>query len=433
MRLGFDVSDLCPERGGVFTYGSQLAQHLTRLADPPTFTLIDGTLRTGLQQPLVLRCDSLQQTVRSTRVRGLVRSVRGPWRTRYIDRIASAADECILLPFWRRVEATAAGSRVARWRLPVRATGMLDVCHWSDSAFLPLPGIAHVLTVHDTIVLLHPEWHRRRDVAYHIRKLRMIARHATRIIADSENTRQDVINLLGVSSERIDVVPLAAGPEFRPPTDRAAYLRVLARYGLREHNYILGLGTIEPRKNVVRLAEGFKAALEWAPDRATRLVLAGGKGWRTDPIERGLHALGLGERLLMPGRVPQEDLPALLHGARAVAYVSLYEGFGLPPLEAMACGAPIVASNTSSLPEVVGDAGLLVDPYSVAEIAAALHAMLSDDGLRAELAARGLRQAARFSWARTAELTMQTYRRALDAPRGGEHSGGACVSVKREL
>jgi glycosyltransferase involved in cell wall biosynthesis len=163
---------------------------------------------------------------------------------------------------------------------------------------------------------------------------------------------------------------------------------------------------------LVRLATAFKAVIERAPTLTTCLVLAGKRGWLTDPIDQGLQALGLGDRLLMPGHVPLEDLPALLHGARTVAYVSLYEGFGLPPLEAMACGAAVIASNNSSIPEVVGDAGLLVDPYDVTEIATALERVLTDDGLRAELAARGLRRAAQFSWTKTAELTIQTYRRA---------------------
>lgn len=413
MRIGFDISDLCPERAGVYTYGLQLLRHLTELADPPALSLIDAALRPHVQQPVDFG-DGGASSVLPHRVRGLVRSVRGPWRTPIVGRLASGVDELILLPFWRRVDSTPFGPGVARWRLPLHATGSLDVCHWSDSAFLRVPGIAQVATVHDTIPLINSEWHQRTAVARHMQKFHQIARYASRLIADSNNTRCDIINLLGVAPERIDVVPLAAGPEFQPPAsaDRAVYLHTLARYGLTEGEYLLSLGTIEPRKNVVRLAEGFKAALERAPALTTRLVLAGGKGWKTEPIERGLRELGLGDRLLMLGRAPQEDLPALLHGARAVGYVSLYEGFGLPPLEAMACGTPVIASNTSSIPEVVGDAGLLVDPYDVGAISTALGRAMADDALRAELAARSLRQAARFSWTRTAELTMDTYRRA---------------------
>lgn len=189
------------------------------------------------------------------------------------------------------------------------------------------------------------------------------------------------------------------------------------RYSLRQDDYIFYVGAIEPRKNLVRLATAFKAAVERSPELTTRLVLAGRRGWLTESIDAGLQDLGLGDRLLMPGHVPFEDLPALLHGARAVGYVSLYEGFGLPPLEAMACGTPVVASYNSSIPEVVGDAGLLVDPCNVNDIATALHRIMTDDALRADLAHKSLRRAQQFSWTKTAELTMGTYRRAIAAQR----------------
>ena len=300
---------------------------------------------------------------------------------------------------------------------------MLDVCHWPfEAVFVRLPNAAHIVTIHDVIVLRHPHWLTSTYVEEHTANLRTIAHYATRIIADSENTRRDIVALLGVPFERIDVVPLAAGPEFAPPSDHATYEDVLARYGLRDGDYVFSWGIISERKNYMRLAAAFKEIIARNPALTTRLVLAGGWGWMTEPIREGLAALDLGDRLVMPGRVPQDDLPALIHGARAVAYVSLYEGFGLPPLEAMASGAAVVASNNSSIPEVVGDAGLLVDPYKVADIAAALERVLTDDALRAELAARGLRRAADFSWTHTAELTMQTYRRA-PATRQGALAG----------
>jgi len=436
MRVGFDISDLCLERAGVYTYGLQLVRHLAELADPPALSLIDGALRPHVHRPLAVDSGA-SPTVSYTQVRGLVRSMKGPWRKPFVGRLASGADECILLPFWRQIDSTPLGPSVARWRLPRAVTGTLDICHWSDSTFLRLSRAAHVVTIHDTIPLVDNEWHRRTAVAHHTHKLQRAARYATRLIAVSENTRRDVIDLLGVAPARIDVVPEAAAPEFHPPADadRDTYLLTLAHYGLHEGDYIICVGTIEPRKNLVRLAAGFKAAVERRPEFTTKLVLAGGKGWKTGPIERGLAEVGLGERLVLPGRVPQEDLPALLHGARAAAYVSLYEGFGLPPLEAMACGTPVVASNNSSIPEVVGDAGLLVDPYDVEAIAAALGQVLTDDGLRAELAARGLRRAARFSWARTAELTMQTYRRALADHRlnGVPRESGSARQALREM
>jgi len=416
VRLGFDISDLYPHKAGVYTYAAQLLRHLSLASARPDIVLLEGaSVRRTARDALAMGGlgDGELGDTPYARVRALpvLRFIDGPWQRRYRSRrLAWGIDRHALLPLWRWIYQTPA---LARRLVPRNMGRRLDVCHWSDSAFLRLPGVAHVMTVHDCIALRHPEWQPRDYVDAHVHKLRATARYATRIIADSRSTRDDVVALLGVPPDRIDVIPLAAGLEFRPPANRVAQQATLARYGLRPDGYVLAVGTIEPRKNLVRLAAAFKAALDRHPELPTRLVLAGGRGWLTTPIDAGLAALGLGDRLVLPGRVPQEDLPALLHGARAIAYVSLYEGFGLPPLEAMACGAAVVASNISSIPEVVGDAALLVDPYDVADIAAALGRTLTDDTLRAGLAARGLRRAQEFSWHRTAELTMRTYRRAI--------------------
>ncbi len=418
MQVGFECSYLHPEMGGLYTYDSQLLLHLARLPDPPTLTLVDAFARRGFQDLSRANDESLP-TTRYVRARPwpLLHRIDGPWQRRYRSRhLAIDIDRYALYPLGRLADRVPA---LARWHLPRAITAQLDICHWPfEAVFLNIPRVAHVMTMHDLIVLRHPDWLTPLYVQENTHNLRQIARFATRIIADSEHTRRDAINLLGIPPERIDVVPLAAGPGFAPPSDRARADAVVARYGLRDGDYVFSWGIISERKNYVRLAAAFKAIIARNPALTTRLVLAGDWGWLTEPIKEGLAALGLGERLVMPGRVPQDDLPALIHGARAVAYVSLYEGFGLPPLEAMACGTPVVASNTTSVPEVVGDAGLLVDPYKVADIAVALERVLTDDALRAELAARGLRRAADFSWTHTAELTMETYRRALAARQG---------------
>ena len=426
MRIGFECSHLDPTHTGLYTYCSQLLWHLARADDRPDIVLLD-VLRHVSRQDVLKVSENLPPTARYVPVRPLpfVRALPGPWHKRYIGRVARLTDDYLLASVWDYLEhARATGEGLARWRLPRRLAGDLDVCHWpfEDAAIFRIPGAAHVVTIHDVLVLRFPDVLNPGYVTARTRRLQAIARHATRIIADSDNTRRDAINLLGIAAERIDVIPLAADPALRPPEDRAVQENTLGRYGLRDQDYILYVGKIEPRKNVVRLATAFKAVIAQAPDLTTRLVLAGSSRGLPDPTYRALQELGLGGRLLMPGRVPSEDLPALLHGARAVAYVSLYEGFGLPPLEAMACGTPVVASNTSSIPEVVGNAGLLVDPYDVAAIAAALHRVLTDDALRTDLAARSLRRATHFSWAKTAELTLESYRAALAHRRRADHS-----------
>jgi len=411
MRIGFEIANLYSNhRAGMYVYASQLLAHLPEVVDLGCITLLDGL---GSHDRAALPRSVAGARYVRARPLPMLHLMDGPWKKDYrTRRLAYTIDSYTLMPLWRRADSVPI---VARWRLPSSVSGDLDVCHWSDSVFVRLPHVAHVMTVHDAIPLRHREWHPRKDALHYARRLQLVGRDATRIIAVSESTRRDIIELLGVAPERIDVIPEAAGPEFRPPADPTAMREALARHGLREGDYVFYVGTIEPRKNLVRLATAFKAVIERRPELTTRLVLAGQGGWLSDPIYARLEALGLGDRLLMPGRVPLEDLPAFFHGARAMAYVSLYEGFGLPPLEAMACGVAVVASNNTSIPEVVGDAGLLVDPYDVGEIAAALERVLTDDALRADRMARGLHRAAQFSWAKTAALTVETYRRAIEA------------------
>jgi len=416
--VAFEASDLYPDKGGLYTYASRLLQHLGELDDAPVLTLLDGQGYSSMQSLRDANGAALPVgRFVGTKAWPLLHRSQGPWQKDYrTRRLAYAIDSKTLMPLWRRADSI---PFLTRWRFPRDFARNQDLCHWPfEGVFTPLQGVAHVATVHDTIVLRYPQWlNNPTYVADHTYKLRAMARYASRIIADSEHTRRDVVDLLAIALERIDVVPLAAGPEFCPPTNLSDVTDTLARYGLRRGRYIFFVGILSERKNVVRLATAFKAAVDRTPGLTMRLVLAGKRGWMVDAIYQALEELGLGERLVLPGRVAQEDLPRLLAGARAVAYVSLYEGFGLPALEAMACGTPVVASNTTSIPEVVGDAGLLVDPYDVAAIAEALHRLMTDDALRAELAARGLRRAAHFSWQRTAALTMDTYRRALACAR----------------
>lgn len=422
LHVGFETSDLSPERGGLYTYASQLLHHLSQLPDSPEITLVDGWGRLTRQTLRAINNGSLPaERFARSRPLPLLHLAPGIWQQRPFSSLAWRIDDYVTRPFWRWTDRTEPLARsMARWRLPHVLSGALDLYHWPfEEVFLPVPNVAHVVTLHDTIVLRHPEWQERWYVSEFTHRLRVVARYATRIIADSDNTRRDVIELLGVSPDRVDVVLLAPRPDFHPPVDLAVYRSVLTHHGLNEGEYILYAGQINARKNIVRLAAAFRQAIERVGrrGRGMRLVLAGKRGVVTEGIERELQTLELQDRLVMLGFVPQDDLVALMHGARAVAYVALYEGFGLPPLEAMACGAAVVASNNSSVNEVVGDAGLLVDPYSVEEIAVALQRVMIDDALRDDLAVRGLARAAQFSWAKTAELTMETYRHAVATRR----------------
>jgi alpha-1,3-rhamnosyl/mannosyltransferase len=217
-----------------------------------------------------------------------------------------------------------------------------------------------------------------------------------------------VLKLLPVDPARVTVVPEGVAADFTPGAAAGAPAR-LAPLGLRAGEYLLFLGTIEPRKNLRRVLQ----ALELAGRDVGPLVVAGGGGWNNEPTVKELARLERAGRVKRLGYVSGDCRPLLVAGARALVYPSLYEGFGLPPLEAMACGTPVLTSNVSSLPEVVGDAAVLVDPCDVGALAAAIRRLWHDDGLRADLRARGLARARRFRWDVTARLTLDVYAAAL--------------------
>ena len=231
----------------------------------------------------------------------------------------------------------------------------------------------------------------------------MIADH---ILADSMSTKDDIVKQLNVRAERISVVPLAADQSFRP-LPAADVQKVLSDWGLVPDGYLLFMGTIEPRKNLLRLLQ----AAQLAGSRIGPLVIAGADGWGSDEVAGHIQRLQRAGRLTYLGYVPDSARRALINGARGFVYPSLYEGFGLPVLEAMACGIPVLASNVSSLPEVVGDVGVLVDPQDVDAIAREMARLWQDEALRRELAARGLERARAFSWERTASQTLSVYTR----------------------
>jgi len=259
-----------------------------------------------------------------------------------------------------------------------------------------------VVTVHDLGYRCYPAAHRSLDRLYLDLSTRYHVRVAAHILADSQATRDDLIREYGADPARITVVYPGVDETLRRVDDPAAIAAVCAKYGI-SGEYVLYVGTLHPRKNLVRLIEAF-SALKY---KALKLVIAGQKGWLYDRIFARVRELGVEPRVLFPGYVADADLPALLSGARVFAFPSLYEGFGFPVLEAMACGVPVVCSNVSSLPEVAGDAALLVDPLDTGAWTTALERALTDEELRAELTTRGYAQVRRFSWQRAAEETLK--------------------------
>ncbi len=287
-------------------------------------------------------------------------------------------------------------------------TGPIDVFHSPDFTLPPVsPRTRTLLTVHDLSFVRDPD--SAVDVlrAYLNRVVPRSVARADHVLADSHATRADLIDLYNTPPEKISVLYSGVNDSFRPVTDPAALAKVRLRYTLGDGPFILAVGTLQPRKNYERLIQAFAQL----PHPDLRLVIAGGRGWLFDAIFAEVERLGLRERVLFPGFVADSDLPALYTAARVFAYPSLYEGFGLPILEAFACGTPVVTSTASSLPEVAGDAALLVPPTDVDALAAALDQAVIDETLRAGLLHRASMQLKLFSWQKSALQLVETYGR----------------------
>jgi glycosyltransferase involved in cell wall biosynthesis len=282
----------------------------------------------------------------------------------------------------------------------------LDLLH-SPHYTMPLVRAGRsVVTFHDLTFVTHPEWHVPSKRLLFPRMMRWSAGRASHLIADSESTRADMIRVLDVPPARVTAVPLGAGTEYTPAAP-AEVRAVCDRHGLEPGRYILYIGVLEPRKNIPRLVGAFARIADRVPGVA--LVIGGKKGWMYDQIFEQVQRSGLGQRVRFLGYVAHTDLPALYTGALVFAYPSWHEGFGLPVLEAMRCGAAVVTSNVSSLPEVAGDGALQVAPDDEDALAAALLRLAGDEALRTDLGHRARARAAAFSWHRCARETLRVY------------------------
>lgn len=284
-------------------------------------------------------------------------------------------------------------------RLPHRLAGRLL---WSPAGTGPLSVRRQVVTIHDLAILDHPQWFNPRLVRWHRYLLPRLLPKVSHVIAVSEFTRSRVLALTRTAPERVTTVLHGIAARFAPQTGEAIR-RVRQALQLPERPYLLFLGTLEPRKNLTGLLAAWAAARAAAPQ--TVLVVAGQEGRRSVFARHGIPPSP--EAAIFLGRVPDEHLPGLYAGALAVAYLSLYEGFGFPPLEAMRCGAPVIASKTTAVGEVVGAAALTVCPDDTAAVARGLRQILTDQELRRRLMAAGLQHASCFTWDRAAAATRE--------------------------
>ncbi len=270
-----------------------------------------------------------------------------------------------------------------------------------------LPGTRTILTVHDLSFVRAPGAANPRLRAYLNDVVPRSVRRADHILADSQATKDDLIDLYDTPATKIDVLLSGVSAQFAPVTDSARLSAVRARYGIGDSPYILAVGTVQPRKNYERLIRALVVLPRVLDD--VKLVIVGGRGWLSSPIYKAVEQLHLTDRVIFPGFADDADLPTLYSGARVFAYPSLYEGFGLPILEAFRCGVPVLSASTSSLVEVAGSAAILIDPFSIDAIANGLAQLLSDDALRSRLIEAGYAQAAPFTWDRAAEQLRKLY------------------------
>jgi glycosyltransferase involved in cell wall biosynthesis len=364
VRVAFDVGPVRGEPAGVGLYTTAMATALSTLLAPADLCLI-GRRRDAVGLP-----DGVGSRSRPD----------GPY------------------PVWVEFRSAADAKRAGA-----------DVVHYSDGIAPVVRHTRTVLAVHDLSVVRLWRMHRVRSWA-RIPLVLASPHLADLVIVPSRATADELVALCRIRASKIEIVPYAPQRDVEP-ADEAAIEEVLGRYGLDRGGYILAVGTIEPRKNHLRLIHAFEQLVERGGlGSDIRLVIAGKPGWGSAPVLQAIAESPVSDRIVRPGYVPGTDLPALVTGAGAVAYVSLYEGFGLPVVEALACGAPTVTSNVSSMPEVAGDAGFLVDPFDVTDIGRGLADAFQAGATDPErVRAMSQAQASKFSWAKAARQALDAY------------------------
>lgn len=284
----------------------------------------------------------------------------------------------------------------------------ITIFHAMEHLLMPLngrPKVPTVMTVHDLIFKLFPEHHKKLNYLFLNRAMPLFVQKADAIITISEASKRDLIEHYGTPAEKITVIYEAADDHFQPPALEEIQA-ARAKYQLPEQ-FLLVVGSIEPRKNYSRLIEALMILRQKHPD--LKLVVVGSKGWLYEPFFQRIEELKAGEHVIFPGYVPDEDLPAVYGAATITLMASVYEGFGLPILEAMACGSPVVCSQTSSLPELGGSAAHYFEPTDIDSMAAALDSVLGDPSLQEKMREKGLQQVSQFSWERAATETLGVY------------------------
>ncbi|MFC2034336.1 glycosyltransferase family 4 protein [Chloroflexota bacterium] len=289
-------------------------------------------------------------------------------------------------------------------------TTQFDVFHSPDFLLPPLRKAQGIVTIHDLAHILYPQYTDPRIVKYFTKAVNRSLERAKKVVAVSESTKKDIVKLLGVDADKIDVVYNAVDEMFVPIKDKKQLSVVKDKYKI-DHPFILSIGSIQPRKNLQRLIEAY-GIIHQDKEINHQLLLIGGAQWLAGDLKKKIEKLGLQDDVRFLGFVPDEDLPHLITLADVFSFPSLYEGFGIPPLEALACGTPVVSSNAPAMPEVLGDAAILVDPMNINALAEALKRSLLDKELRSKLVKKGLKRSKIFTWENAAKKQLEVYQKA---------------------
>lgn len=287
----------------------------------------------------------------------------------------------------------------------------LDLLHvqYTGPPFLTAPLVT---MIHDISYEHYPQFFTRKQVLQYKATIPLTARRSARVLTVSEYSKRDLVETYGVPEEKVVVTYDGVSRRFTPLTAKDGLAAIAVKYGI-QGKYLLTVGNLQPRKNLVRLMAAYTRLREARPDIGHKLVIVGKKAWKFSPVLSFATRSKWTDEIIFTDYVPDDDLPALYSGADAFAYPSIFEGFGLPPVEAMACGTPVVVSDRSSLPEVVGDAGLKVNPFDVDGLAAALAALLLEPGINLHFRSKGLERARKFQWTDAAARTMAVYEQVL--------------------
>lgn len=378
MRLAFNATALLSPLTGIGQYGFHLAGELLKMPELD----IDFFYGTTWDKR------------RLTSIPSGVGQVMMPWMKPWIKQ---------RIPFYPQIGRL---YRQHQFTKQVKAA-KFDVHH--EPNYLPLRmDVPTVITAHDLSWIRYPEMHPAQRVAVMNRYFEKALYQASAVITDAEFVKQEIVDVFGIALEKITAIPLGVESMFRPLSSNETRA-VLSSHGLEHGRYFLTVGTLEPRKNLSLAIRAYSALPESIRKRYP-LVVIGMKGWHSAEIERSISPLAQAGYLRQLGYVPREDLATLMAGATTLIYPSIYEGFGLPPLEAMACGTPVICSNVSTLPEVVGDAGILIDPSDETGLLEHLLAMCEDKKLRVDLSTRARKRSLSFTWKKCAQQTVDVYK-----------------------